>query len=122
MNRKILIVDSDETTVDCIGAGLRKAGYEVARAADGFEALGHMRKFKPDIILSEIDLPKLDGLDFAMALRAKPETTDIPVIFISGKTDPETLKQARGLGARKFIEKPFDMDNLLKVVKTLLDG
>jgi len=122
MKLSILVVDTDEALVDSMTRALVNAGYEPMRAYDGLEALVILKKVRPDLVITDFILPKLEGGDLVRALKARPETTDIPVIFISHQTDPETLAEARSLGARKFLAKPFDIDFLVKSVNLILKG
>ena len=120
MKPKILVVDGDEALLEAISAALVDAGYEVACARDGFEALRDLKKVHPDALIADVVLSKLDGLDLTRALRSQPETAGVPVIFISQKTQRDTVEEARRLGAKKFIAKPFDMANLLQCLAAVL--
>ncbi len=122
MKHRILVVDGDEALLESMATALVEAGYEIVRASNGFEALRDLDKIRPDAVVTETDLPMLDGLNLTKALRSKPETTDIPVIFISGNTDRNTIQLARQLGARKFLAKPFDMNHLIESLKTALSS
>jgi len=114
MKPKILVVDGDEALLKTISAALVEAGYEVACARDGFEALRDLKKVHPDALITDVALSKLDGLDLTRGLRSQPETAGLPVIFISEKTQQDIIEEARRLGAKKFLAKPFDMTNLLQ--------
>jgi len=120
MKPKILVVDGDDVLLKSVSAALVEAGYEVACARDGFEALRDLKKVRPDALIAEVVLPKLDGFDLTRALRSQPETADVPVIFISEKTGRNTIDEARRLGAKKFLAKPFEMANLLGSLATAL--
>jgi len=122
VKHRILVVDGDEALLESMATALVEAGYEIVRASNGFEALRDLDKIRPDAVVTETDLPMLDGLNLTKALRSKPETTDIPVIFISGNTDRNTIQLARQLGARKFLAKPFDMNHLIESLKTALSS
>jgi len=114
MKSKIFVVDGDGALLKTISAALVDAGYEVACARDGFEALRDLKKVRPNALIAEVALSKLDGLDLTRALRSQPETVDLPIIFISEKTGRDVVEEARRLGAKKFLAKPFEMANLLQ--------
>lgn len=120
MSPRVLVVDPDEALVNAVTRALAEAGYEPMRARDGLEALTALKKVRPELVITEFVLPRLEGGDLARALKARPETTDIPVIFVSEKTDPEALNEAKSLGAKKFLAKPFDIDFLVKTVRRTL--
>lgn len=119
MKRKILIVDTNEEFLNSLAGALTGAGYELARAYNGFDALRYAEKFKPDAVVTEIELPKVDGFELARGLKSNPKTEGAQIIFISSKTDPETLKEARSIGAKKFLAKPLDINNLISILNSL---
>ncbi len=116
MSLRVLVVDPDEALLDSVTRALVRAGYEPVRAHDGLEALMTIKKLRPHLVIAEFALPKLEGSDLVRALRARPDTTDIPVIFCSENTDPEILNEAKSLGAKKFLAKPFDINLLIRAV------
>lgn len=119
MNRSgILIVDDDAGVRDSIGAVLRDEGYEVRFAADGVEALARAAEKRPDLVLLDVWLPGMDGIQVLEELRAGHE--DLAVIVISGHGNIETAVRATRLGALGFIEKPFTIEGLLEAVSGAL--
>jgi len=117
---KVLIVDDYPANVKLLERNLRTAGYETIAAYDGQEALEKVRTERPDLILLDIMLPKIDGFEVCRRLRADEATAVIPIIMITALM--ETEDRIRGLesGADDFISKPFDRGELLARVKSLL--
>ena len=120
MPEKVLIVDDSIDNRRLLVRTLQKGGYELAEAADGKEALARTREFFPDLILLDIVMPELDGFQVCAALKSDPLTADIPVIFLSAKT--ETQDKIKGLetGGVDYITKPFDRGEVLARVRTQL--
>ncbi len=117
---RILIVDDYPANIKLLQRNLESAGYETVSAADGAEALDKVEAEKPDLILLDIMLPKIDGFEVCRRLRADEATAVIPIIMITALT--ETEDRIRGLesGADDFISKPIDRGELLARVKSLL--
>lgn len=118
--KRILIVEDSPAISGVVKAGLGEAGYEVFAAANGFEALRDVEEIKPDLVIADINMPKLDGLKFCSAIQNRAETCDIPFILFSSMFDDKTLEQGKKLGARFFIAKPFEMSQVLECVKKVL--
>lgn len=115
----ILIVDDDAGVRDSIGAVLRDEGFRVRYAGDGAEALARAGEQRPDLVLLDVWLPGMDGIQVLEQLRGGHE--DLPVIVISGHGNIETAVRATKLGAVGFIEKPFTIEGLLQAVSGALD-
>lgn len=114
----ILIVDDDSGVRDSIGAVLRDEGYDVSIAHDGAEALDKAAAKRPDLVLLDVWLPGMDGIQVLEHLREGH--ADLPVIVISGHGNIETAVRATRLGALGFIEKPFSIEGLLEAVSGAL--
>ena len=118
---KILVIDDEEKVRKVITLHLTKAGYEVIAVENGFEALRDMEKIKPDLIITDIMMPKVNGLEFGEAIRNRAETSNIPFIIISARCDENTVQKARDLGASRFIAKPFGMKTLIASIEKVLE-
>ncbi|MFN2376020.1 MAG: UDP-3-O-acyl-N-acetylglucosamine deacetylase [Candidatus Binatia bacterium] len=114
----ILIVDDDAAVRDSIGAVLSDEGYRVRFAGDGTEAIARAGEERPDLVLLDVWLPGMDGIQVLEKLREGHE--DLPVIVISGHGNIETAVRATKLGAVGFIEKPFTIEGLLEAVSGAL--
>jgi len=119
----VLIVDDESDVRDLLSKFLRRRGYEVDTASDGAAAIEAIRGNRPDIVLLDIRLPKMDGLSVLEKLR--DESNDVAVITMSGSADEETARRSLELGAADFITKPFNLPYLetsLLAKLILLDG
>jgi len=112
----ILIVDADNYMIEALQIVLDLAEYQVAVAMKGQEALQIVQTSPPDLILADIRLPDISGLDLLQALQEDERTRSIPVIFLTADTEPSLHHRGLALGARSYLTKPFDIDYLLGVV------
>jgi len=122
MNKKplVFVVDDDETIRYSLERYLTKLGWDVKAIANGFEVLMLCLYLKPDLILSDIRMPKLDGISLLQGLKNNPATAQVPVIFMSAYASDEIMEQARNLGAQFFLIKPFANDYLYQVIRRAL--
>jgi len=121
MAAKILVVDDDESLRELLRMHLAAAGYEVSTAADAISAGYQVLKNPPDLILSDVNMPHMDGFEFVAALKADKTLPDIPVIFLTSVEDGEG--RGKELGAVGYLTKPVRADRLLELVaKHVLGG
>ena len=118
MSPRILVVDDDASMRDLIALHLRAGSYRVEMAEDAIAAGYAVLKAPPDLIVCDVELPHMSGLDFAAALRADPATEFIPVIFLTA-TD-EHYQRAKQLGRTEYLLKPTRGDVLLGAVRKYL--
>jgi DNA-binding response OmpR family regulator len=114
---KILIVDDERDFLHTLGSRLRASGYGVAFAVDGLSAITVAKEEKPDLIILDIGLPAGDGFYVMQRLSALAQTAFIPVIIATGQDDPAVKKRALEAGARAFLQKPIDKDELLDAIE-----
>ena len=118
---KILIIDDDRIVRQTLYDGLLLAGdYEVTLAEDGFEGVEIARKFRPDLIICDVEMPRLDGHGVIEKLQRDIETARIPFIFLTGYGDRGSVRQGMALGADDYISKPFKISELLEAVEARL--
>ena len=110
----ILVIDDDAYMRELLRLHLTNAGYEVLMAEDAVVGGHYLIRQRPDLILLDVEMPFMTGLEFAEALRADPAVSHIPVVFISSRDDCED--SAKELGARAFLQKPLLADHLLATV------
>jgi two-component system, OmpR family, phosphate regulon response regulator PhoB len=106
--RRVLIVDDDPAIRMLCAFNLQQEGLVVVEAADGRLALEQARSERPDLVVTDVMMPGLDGFDLAEALRRDERTREIPLIFLSGEAEPANTERARALGALAYVTKPFD--------------
>jgi two-component system sensor histidine kinase/response regulator len=117
---RILVVDDDRIIVEILSQSLSLAGYEVITAADGQEGLELARELRPDLVLLDVMMPRLDGYSVCSELKKDPGTQFIPVIILTALTDRDDKLKALEAGADEFIRKPPDRQELLIRIKSLL--
>jgi CheY-like chemotaxis protein len=115
---RVLLVDPDTVCRRDIGGALATAGCFVSSAASGLEALMAIDRAtdRPEVLVTEVALPELDGFSLVRALRSNPLTRHIGVVFVSGRVDPLTVAQAVALNARYFVMKPFVVEDVVRKV------
>lgn len=113
---KILIIDDEETLRITICELLSFVGHIVCEAEDGKDGLEKVKEFKPDIILCDIMMPKLDGYGF-MEQHIRSHYSYIPVIFLSAKIEPKDQKMGFSLGVKEFLKKPFVFGELKELIE-----
>ncbi len=116
---KILVVDDSWTDLTLIATSLRESGFDVVIAADGEEALEKVGAERPQCVVLDVVLPKLNGFQVCRKLKQNELSRNIPVILISGKNTPLDKKWGLQQGADLYITKPFDKEELLMGVRSL---
>ena len=116
---KVLVVDDDPVIVRLLRVNFEMAGYAVATAADGIEGLAAARSNRPDIVVCDVMMPKLDGLGFAAAMKADPALAAIPIILLSAKAQNADIDAGLEV-ADDYVTKPFDPLELLDRVAALI--
>ena len=120
MAKSILVVDDDQSLRELLRLHLSSAGYDVSTASDGIEAGYAVLKNPPDLIITDVNMPNMDGYQFVEALKSDKSLPAIPVIFLTSLNEPDRGKE---LGAVGYITKPVRADKLLATVAAHLpDG
>ena len=121
MAKKILVVDDERHIVRLVEVNLSRAGYDVATAYDGVEALEKVQGEAPDMIVLDVMMPRMDGFEVLKRLQADAKTQDIPVIMLTAKSRPhEKLRASTIEGLGGYIGKPFDVLELRKQIEDKL--
>ena len=118
MKKKILIVD-DEITGRLLEYNLKKEGYKVYSVFNGKEAIAKAEKTKPDLIISDIMMPHMNGFEFLEKLRSDIKTRAIPVIFFTARGEAADIQKGLELGVSAYITKPFEPEHVLEKIKEL---
>ena len=117
---KVLVVDDEEYIQHILNFSFGAEGYEVVTAADGEEAVAKARNEKPDIIVLDIMMPKMDGYEACRKLKADPKTKDIPVILLTAKGRDVDRKLGSEAGADDYVVKPFSPGRLIERVDGMM--
>ena len=123
MAKRVLVVDDDRVIQQLLQVNLELEGYDVvATASDGREALDKIGTLKPDLVILDVMMPKMDGLEVCRHLKADPKLASIPVILLSARAQDLDIREGLDIGANAYLTKPFDPVELLDVVGRLLSG
>ena len=120
MAKRILIVDDEVQLVEMVKMRLEAAGYEVISAYDGQEGFDKAKKDKPDLIILDLMLPKMDGYKVCGLLKNDARYSKIPIIMFTARAQEEDSRLGKDLGAEEYVTKPFDPKILLSKIKELL--
>jgi two-component system alkaline phosphatase synthesis response regulator PhoP len=118
--KKILIVDDERDIVKALTIRLQRAGYGVVTAFDGAQGIFMAHKENPDLIILDIRMPAGNGFSVAEKLKESTDTFTIPVIFLTGSPEKDSEERAMALGARFFVKKPYDPEELLDAIERAL--
>ena len=113
----ILLVEDTNEQRDLVAMYLEMNGYHVEVANDGLQGLAQARKLKPDLILMDLGMPKMDGYQMIAELRADEKLKDVPIVVISAWTAATHRERAKAAGADGFITKPFELGHILSTVQ-----
>ena len=120
MPRKVLIVDDSPTIRQMVSFTLREAQFEVMEAENGADALKKLAGFRPDLIVTDLNMPLMDGLTLIRNARTLAAARYIPILMLTTESHPEKKAEAKKAGATGWIVKPFNPPNLLAVIGKVL--
>jgi two-component system chemotaxis response regulator CheY len=120
MSKTIITVDDSATMRNMVSFTLKAAGHEVLQAADGAEALTLLKTRSVDLVISDINMPNMDGITLTRQLRGLPQFKSTPIILLTTESDPAKKADGRAAGATGWIVKPFQQAQLLAVVAKVL--
>jgi response regulator RpfG family c-di-GMP phosphodiesterase len=115
-----MVVDDSKVVLRIVEKGLAEAGFKVITAENGKKALDLLETIRPDLILSDIEMPDIDGFDFCQAVHTDPDFSSIPIVAMSSKTDRGYMKRMLRNGASAYLCKPFNIDELVILVDKML--
>lgn len=118
--KRVLVVDDEADLVELLECRLEDNDYNVSKAYDGLEALEKARKEKPDLVLLDLMLPKIDGYKVCKLLKADNLHANLPIILLSAKAQQEDIRLGREAGADAYITKPFAPEELLGRIRQLI--
>lgn len=117
MSKTILTIDDSRTMREMLDHALSGAGYRVLQAVDGIDGLEVLAANAPDVVITDINMPRLDGFGVIEGVRADPRTRATPILVLTTESDPAKKDRARRAGATGWIVKPFNPDKLLDAVR-----
>jgi two-component system chemotaxis response regulator CheY len=115
--KRILTIDDSKTMRDMLMLTLSSNGFEVLQAVDGLDGLDVLGRETVDVVITDINMPKLDGYGVIQHMRERPEYDDLPILVLTTESDQEKKERARKLGATGFIIKPFNPSGLVDVLR-----
>jgi len=118
---KVLVIEDEELLLDFLADSLRRMGFDVLAAHDGSSGIDMAKTENPDIIISDINMPVMNGLKVLEKLQDDPATSDIPFIFLTGKVEMEDLRTGMRLGADDYLVKPVELHELVAAINTRLE-
>ena len=118
--KTIMTVDDSASLRQMVSFVLRGGGYDVVEAMDGLDALSKLKGRDLDLIVTDINMPRMDGLEFTRQLRATPQYKFVPIVLLTTESHPEKKQEGKAAGATAWIVKPFNPDQLLAVVKKVM--
>ena len=116
----ILVVDDEQDLLDLIEYNLRKEGFQVLKAENGQDAIHIAKEMKPDLVLLDIMMPQMDGIEVCDRMREDPDLKKIPIIFLTARSDEKTEVEGLNKGADDFITKPISTTKLISRIKAVL--
>ena len=120
--KAILVLEDEPAVQTLLKKQLTAHGFTVTVAGDGLDGLMKLESMKPDLIICDVMMPNLDGMGFVKAIKGHLQTQRIPVIFLTAKTDPRSMIDGINVGARFYVTKPFQIDDLMAKVQKALSG
>lgn len=118
--KTILVVDDEQDLLDLIEYNLKKEGFDVLKAEDGLEGIDVARKHRPDLVLLDIMMPKMDGLEVVERMRSDKKIKRIPIIFLTARGDEKTEVEGLDKGGDDYITKPISTTKLISRIKAVL--
>lgn len=117
---KILIIDDEKELLETLKKRLEYEGYDICTACDGEEGLAKVEAFKPDLVVTDIRMPKKDGFEVLKELRGNPDYRRLPIIMLSGINDFDKIKEAYSDNADFYVTKPIKLIPFLRNIRTVL--
>ena len=119
-NERILVIEDDPSVRTLLDKSLSARGYHITTAKDGIAGLTAIESSRPDLLIVDIMMPRLDGMTFVRAVKGNQETGPIPVIFLTAKNDPKSMIDGINVGAKFYVTKPFQINELVSKIEKAL--
>ena len=121
MSKRILVVDDEMYIVNILDFTLAGEGWEVISANNGEDALRTLLKFEPDLVILDVMMPRIDGVEVCRAIKAREESADTPVILLSAKDRDKDREEGLEAGADLYLTKPFSPKTLVQEIRNLMN-
>jgi len=118
----VMLVDDSPTILMSMSSVLTKSGYTVATAKDGQDAMAQVATVKPNLIISDLNMPRMDGMTFIKEVRKLPGMRFTPILLLTTESEPAKRQEAKAAGATGWLVKPIGADSLLKVIREVIPG
>lgn len=122
MSKKILLVDDSTTMLMSMEGVLKRAGFEVATATNGQLGLDKVATFKPDLVITDLNMPGMNGIEVIAAMKKMPATRFKPILMLTTESQASKRAEAKAAGATGWLVKPVSPDELVKVIKQVVPG
>ena len=119
MGKRVMTVDDSPTVRQVLQLSLEEAGYKVVPASDGEDALRKLANDRVDLIVTDLEMPRMDGINLIQNVRSQPGNRFLPIIMLTSESLPEKKQAGKSAGASGWINKPFRPDQLLAVVRMI---
>lgn len=119
MSKTILVVDDSPSIRQVVGITLKGAGYQVIEAGDGQDALSKLQSQKVNLIISDVNMPNMDGISLVKEVKANPDTKFMPILMLTTESEQEKKEEGKAAGAKAWLVKPFQPQVLLSAVSKL---
>lgn len=120
MSKKILIIDDSAVFRKIVSVHLKNANYDLIEAVDGVDAINKLKGVKVDLIVSDMNMPNMDGITFIKTVKAEPEHKFTPIIMLTTESQEEKKNEGLSAGARAWLTKPFSPEELLATIRKML--
>lgn len=120
MTASILAVDDSPSLRMAVRAALTGAGYSVTEACDGVDALGKAANTRFDMVITDLNMPNMDGLTLIRELRRTPSQMGVPIVFLTTESDDALKQEAKAAGATGWLVKPFDTEQLVRIARKVI--
>jgi len=120
MSRKIMTADDSSSVRQMVSFTLKQAGYEVIEAVDGEDAVSKLSGQKIDMLITDLNMPRMDGIELIRQVRMNPANKFIPIVMLTTESQPEMKQKGKEAGATGWIVKPFKPEQLVAITKKLL--
>lgn len=121
MTATILLVDDSPTILNLLRIALHQEGFKVVTAIDGLEALEQLQKFPVDLVIADVNMPRMDGFTLVKVMRSHENMRDLPVIILSTQSGPRDQRHGLDMGADLYLSKPVTPPDLVNSIRQLLD-